>query len=191
MPSSTTFERITAEHYPKTKEVKIKLSTHSVVAVLDRSTPDPFPHPGFCLFAKFYNIFEWMLVQKKWKKPTTFEWLYLSVQLLEFPLYETSYTSDFINVLFHFLLYCCSLHMDGKPLTLKVSSRQIKQEAWLLEVHILSHLRMVSSSNALFIVPVEYMLKLKFIISTANASYYPLMIIETYLLLSLNPKTYQ
>lgn len=31
-----------------------------VVAVLDRSTADPFPHPGFCLFAKFYDT-EWSM----------------------------------------------------------------------------------------------------------------------------------
>lgn len=28
-------------------------NTHTAVAVLDRSILDPFPHPGFCLLAKF------------------------------------------------------------------------------------------------------------------------------------------
>lgn len=31
---------------------------YTVVAVLDLSTPDPFPHPGFCLLAKFYKTQE-------------------------------------------------------------------------------------------------------------------------------------
>lgn len=31
------------------------LATYRVVAVRDRSTPEPFPHPGFCLFAKFWT----------------------------------------------------------------------------------------------------------------------------------------
>lgn len=30
-------------------------SNYRVVAVLDLSTPVPFPHPGFCLLAKFWS----------------------------------------------------------------------------------------------------------------------------------------
>lgn len=30
-------------------------TTYTVVDILDRSTPVPFPHPGFCLLAKFWE----------------------------------------------------------------------------------------------------------------------------------------
>lgn len=39
----------------KVENLKRWIITDIVVAVLDRSTADPFPQPGFCLLAKFYN----------------------------------------------------------------------------------------------------------------------------------------
>lgn len=38
------------------KRLKIQDVSYTVVAVLERSTLEPFPHPGFCLLARFYAI---------------------------------------------------------------------------------------------------------------------------------------